>query len=100
MFVLLPNGSRLSCLDGALGTDAQARRVRLEIRARPWAGKLPVGSYPMEGSARRGRPAPRHWGGGARRTDLPSGASALGAPRTHGTKRIDERMFVGRQRAA
>src|SRR6266511_2281713 len=66
-------------LDGALYTDARARRARLAARARPCVGTLPVGSHPMEGGARRGKPVPRPWGGGARRTELPSTASALGA---------------------
>src|SRR6266702_1629615 len=51
-------------LDGALCTDARARRARLGIRARRWAGKLPVGSHPTEGRARRGTPVARPWGVG------------------------------------
>src|SRR6266536_867133 len=66
-------------LDGALYTDARARRARLGARARRWIEKLPVGNHPTEGGARRGKPVPRPWGGGARRTELPSRASALGA---------------------
>jgi len=51
-------------LDGALGTDARARRVRLGSRARLWVGNLPMGSHFIEGGARRGTPVARPWGVG------------------------------------
>jgi len=78
----------------------------LERAARDWAAAPPwvencAYEQPPDGktcAARRPRSAAV--GCGASRTDLPSVASALGAPRTHRTKRIEDRMFVGRQRAA
>src|SRR5437016_4232736 len=51
-------------LDGALFTDARARRAPLGARARPWVGTLSVGSHPPEGRARRGAPVARPWGVG------------------------------------
>ena len=51
-------------LDGALFTDARARRAPLGARARPWNENLTMGSYPTEGRARRGRPVARPWGVG------------------------------------
>src|SRR5205809_8095678 len=35
-----------------------------ELVACPWVGKLPVGSHPTEGPARRGLPVARPWGVG------------------------------------
>src|SRR6266571_3738527 len=35
-----------------------------ELAACPWVGKLPVGSHPTEGPARRGLPVARPWGVG------------------------------------
>src|SRR2546425_188030 len=87
-------------LDGALFPDARARRAPLGARARPWAGKLPVGSHPTEGRARRGLPVARPWGVG-RGEQIPLREHRCAAPRVLTVpKRIDERMFVGRQRAA
>src|SRR3989442_1633524 len=43
-------------LDGALFTDARARRARLGSRARLWVENLPMGSHFIEGRARRGPP--------------------------------------------
>src|SRR5256885_258570 len=51
-------------LDGALFTDARARRAPLGARARPWDENLTMGSHPTEGSARRGRPVAGRWGVG------------------------------------
>ena len=51
-------------LDGALFTNGQARRAWLGVRARPWVGKLPLGSHPTEGGARRGIPVAWPWGVG------------------------------------
>jgi len=42
----------------------------------------------------------RIWSGGARRTDVRSRVSALGAPHNHHIKGLNERMFVGWERAA
>jgi len=41
-------------LDGALCLDTRARRAALGPRARPWIGKLRLGSHVSEGGARRG----------------------------------------------
>src|SRR5947199_206863 len=51
-------------LDGALFTDARARRAPLGARARPWDENLTMGSHPTEGRARRGRSVARPWGVG------------------------------------
>jgi len=48
-------------LDGALGTDARARRARLGSRARLWVENLPMGSHFTEGGARRGMSVARPW---------------------------------------
>jgi len=36
-------------LDGALGTDARARRAWLEARARPWVENLPIAATSLKG---------------------------------------------------
>ena len=87
-------------LDGALFTDARARRAPLGARARPWDENLPMGSDLIEGGARRGTPVARPWGVGrgeliSFRERRRSAPCVLTVP-----KRIDDRMFVGRQRAA
>jgi len=87
-------------LDGALFTDARARRAPLGARARPWDENLPMGSHPTEGRARRGRPVARPWGVG-RGAQIPLWEHRRSAPRVLTVpERIDERMFVGRKRAA
>src|SRR5437588_2559908 len=75
-------------LDGALFTDARARRAPLGARARPWDENLPMGNHFIEGGARRGMSRSTAVGCGARRPEPPLEASALGAPRNHRTKRI------------
>src|SRR5437899_318308 len=73
-------------LDGALGTEARARRARLGGGARLWVANLPMGSHPAEGRARRGVPVSPAVGCGARRTWAGLRASELGAPRINRTK--------------
>src|SRR5438445_438757 len=51
-----PPGSFKRMLDGALFTDARARRAPLGSRARLWVENLPLGSHFIEGGARRGLP--------------------------------------------
>src|SRR5213592_2419370 len=51
-------------LDGALFTDASARRARLGSCARLWVENLPMGSHFSEGGARRGMSLARPWGVG------------------------------------
>src|SRR5437773_832528 len=67
-------------LDGARGTDARARRVRLGSRARLWVGNLPMGSHSIEGGARRGPPVARPWGVG-RGAQIPLREHRCTAPR-------------------
>src|SRR6266705_4853322 len=81
-----PPASFKRLLDGAPLTDARARRAQRGASARPCVGNSPMGGHRIEGCARRGMPVARPWGGGARRTDLRLGASALGAPHNHRTK--------------
>jgi len=87
-------------LDGALGTDARARRAWLGSRARRWVENLPMGSHFIEGGARRGLSVARPWGVGRGEPGAGPRASALGAPRTHRTKELTGEMFVGRRCAA
>src|SRR5207247_11366511 len=87
-------------LDGALFTGAGARRAPLGARARPWDENLTMGSHPTEGRSRRGRPVARPWGVGCG-AQIPLREHRRSAPRVLTVpERIDERMFVGRQRAA
>src|SRR3989442_1537487 len=58
-------------LDGALGTDAPARRTRLGSRARLLVENLPMGSHFIEGGARRGLSVARPWGVGRGEPILP-----------------------------
>src|SRR5437762_14359580 len=67
-------------LDGALGTDARARRARLGGGARLWVGNLPMGSHFSEGGARRGTPEARSWGVG-RGAQIPLREHRCTAPR-------------------
>jgi hypothetical protein len=87
-------------LDGAPFSDARARRAPHGSRARFNFGSCFWAATALMGEARRGTPIARPWGGGARRTDLPSGAGGLGAPRIHGTKKKYVRMPAGWERAA
>jgi len=67
-------------LDGALGTEARARRARLGGGARLWVGNLPMGSHFIEGGARRGTPVARPWGVG-RGAQIPLREHPRSAPR-------------------
>src|SRR5438067_12478063 len=67
-------------LDGALGTEARARRARLGGGARLWVGNLPMGSDFIEGGARRGTPVARPWGVG-RGAQIPLREHPRSAPR-------------------
>jgi len=87
-------------LDGALCTDARARRAPLGARARPWDENLTMGSHPTEGRARRGRPVARPWGVG-RGAQIPLREHRRSAPRVLTVpKELTKGMFEGRQRAA
>jgi len=87
-------------LDGALGTDARARRARPGSRARRWVENLPMGSHFIEGGARRGMCVARPWGVGRGEPILPR-AHRRAAPRGITVlKSIDGRMLVGWERAA
>jgi len=76
------------------------RAARGWAAAPPWVENLLMGSHPREGRARRGRPVGRPWGVG-RGAQIPLREHRRSAPRVLTVpKRIDERMFVGRRRAA
>src|SRR5438093_4700299 len=76
------------------------RAARGWAAAPPWVENLPMGSHPTEGRARRGRPVARPWGVG-RGAQTPLWEHRRSAPRVLTVpETIDERMFVGRKRAA